>query len=62
MVLRYETDGTATVLGGWRGAGMPAVTGRRLTVEGEGVARVGAAHRPASAGHAVRRRAGSMTD
>jgi GAF domain-containing protein len=38
VVLRYETDGTATVLGGWRGAGMPAVTGRRLAVDGEGVA------------------------
>ena len=38
VVLRYETDGTATVLGGWSGTGMPAVTGRRLAVEGEGVA------------------------
>ncbi|TVZ06494.1 GAF domain-containing protein [Trebonia kvetii] len=38
VVLRYETDGTATVLGGWSGTGMPAVTGRRLAVEGEGIA------------------------
>jgi len=38
MVLRYEPDGAATVLGCWYGSGAPAVIGRRLTVEGEGVA------------------------
>jgi signal transduction histidine kinase len=38
VVLRYETGGAATVLGRWSRSGMPAVTGRRLTVESEGVA------------------------
>jgi GAF domain-containing protein len=38
VVLRYEPDGAATVLGCWSGSGMPAVIGMRLTVAGEGVA------------------------
>ncbi len=38
MVLRYETDGTATVLGCWCGSVVPAFIGTRLTVAGEGVA------------------------
>jgi signal transduction histidine kinase len=38
VVLRYEPDDTATVLGCWSGAGVPAVIGRRMTVEGGGVA------------------------
>jgi signal transduction histidine kinase len=38
VVLRYETDGAATVLGCWSGAGLPAVIGTRLAVAGEGVA------------------------
>jgi signal transduction histidine kinase len=38
VVLRYESDGTATVLGCWGGAGVPAFIGRRLTVAGEGIA------------------------
>jgi signal transduction histidine kinase len=37
-VLRYETDGAATVLGCWCGSGVPAFIGRRLAVAGEGVA------------------------
>ena len=37
-VLRYETDGAATVVGGWSGSGMPGMIGLRLTVEGEGAA------------------------
>ena len=38
MVLQYETDGAATVLGCWSGSGVPEFIGRRLTVAGEGVA------------------------
>jgi len=38
MVLRYETDDAATVLGWWSGAGAPARAGTRLTVSGEGIA------------------------
>jgi GAF domain-containing protein len=38
VVLRYEADGAATVLGCWSGSGVPAVIGRRLAVAGEGVA------------------------
>jgi len=38
VVLRYETDGTAAVLGCWSGAGVPAFIGTRLTVAGEGIA------------------------
>ena len=38
VVLRYETDGTATVLGCWGGAGVPVFIGRRLTVAGGGIA------------------------
>jgi hypothetical protein len=30
VALRYETGGTATVLGGWSSSGVPAVIGRRL--------------------------------
>jgi signal transduction histidine kinase len=37
-VLRYEDDGTATVLGGWSQPGMHIPIGSRLTVEGEGAA------------------------
>jgi signal transduction histidine kinase len=37
-VLRYEADGTATVVGGWSEPGMHIPIGTRLTVEGEGVA------------------------
>jgi signal transduction histidine kinase len=37
-VLRYEPDGTATVVGGWSVPGMHIPIGTRLTVEGEGVA------------------------
>ena len=36
-VLRYEADGTATVVGGWSIPGMHIPIGTRLTVEGEGV-------------------------
>jgi signal transduction histidine kinase len=35
VVLRYEPDGAATVLGRWSRSGVPAVIGRRLTVAGE---------------------------
>ena len=38
MVLRYETDGSATVVGGWGDHGGHLAVGARLTVEGEGVA------------------------
>jgi signal transduction histidine kinase len=38
VVLRYEIDSTATVLGCWSGAGLPAVIGTRLMVAGAGVA------------------------
>jgi signal transduction histidine kinase len=38
VVLRYEADVTATVLGCRCGFGVPAVTGRRLAVAGEDVA------------------------
>ena len=38
VVLRYEPDGTATVVGGWSGSGTPGMIGLRLTVEGEGIA------------------------
>ena len=37
-VLRYEPDGTVTVVGGWSRSGMPGMIGLRLTVAGEGVA------------------------
>jgi signal transduction histidine kinase len=37
-VLRYETDGTATVLGCWSGSGASDFIGMRLTVAGEGAA------------------------
>jgi signal transduction histidine kinase len=37
-VLRYEPDGTATVVGGWSVPGMDIPIGTRLTVEGQGVA------------------------
>ena len=37
-VMRYEPDGTATVVGGWSSAGMDIPIGTRLTVEGSGVA------------------------
>jgi signal transduction histidine kinase len=37
-VLRYEPDGTATVVGGWSVPGLHIPIGTRLTVEGEGVA------------------------
>jgi signal transduction histidine kinase len=37
-VLRYEPDGTATVVGGWSAPGMHIPLGTRLTAEGEGVA------------------------
>ena len=38
VLLRYEDDGTATIVGGWGGPGMQIPTGRRLTVTGHGVA------------------------
>ena len=38
LVLRYETDGTATMVGGWSRSEIPAPIGTQLTVEGEGVA------------------------
>ncbi len=38
VVLRYETDDAATVLGCWNSAGAPARVGTRLTVSGEGIA------------------------
>jgi signal transduction histidine kinase len=38
QVLRYETDGAATVVGCWSGSGIPGMIGIRLSVEGEGVA------------------------
>ena len=38
MVLRYETDGSATVVGGWGDHGGHLAVGARLTVEGEGAA------------------------
>jgi signal transduction histidine kinase len=37
-ILRYEADGTATVVGGWSVPGMHIPIGTRLTVEGPGVA------------------------
>jgi signal transduction histidine kinase len=37
-VLRYEEDGTATVVGGWSVPGLHIPIGTRLTVEGEDVA------------------------
>jgi CHASE3 domain sensor protein/GAF domain-containing protein len=37
-VLRYEPDGTATVVGGWSVPGIDIPIGTRLTVEGQGVA------------------------
>jgi signal transduction histidine kinase len=37
-VLRYEPDGTATVVGGWSEPGIDVPIGTRLTVAGEGVA------------------------
>jgi GAF domain-containing protein len=37
-VLRYETDGAATVVGGWSGSGIPVMIGTRLRVAGQGVA------------------------
>jgi len=38
MVLRYETDGSATVVGAWGDHGGHLAVGAALTVEGEGVA------------------------
>ena len=38
MVLRYETDGSATVVGRWGDHGGHLAVGARLTVEGEGAA------------------------
>ena len=38
MVLRYETDGSATVMGGWGDHGGHLAVGVRMTVEGQGVA------------------------
>ena len=38
VVLRYEAKGTATVLGCWNGAGVPAPVGTELTVAGDDVA------------------------
>jgi len=38
LVLRYEAEGAATVLGGWNDTGVTAPVGTRLTVAGEGVA------------------------
>ncbi|HEX6403149.1 MAG TPA: GAF domain-containing protein [Pseudonocardiaceae bacterium] len=38
MVLRYELDGTGTVIGGWGGPGVTVPQGRGLTIEGVGVA------------------------
>ena len=37
-LIRYEGDGTATVVGGWSGRGIDIPIGSRLTVLGEGVA------------------------
>jgi signal transduction histidine kinase len=37
-VLRYESDGTATVVGGWAEPGLPVPAGTRLLVAGHGVA------------------------
>jgi signal transduction histidine kinase/CHASE3 domain sensor protein len=37
-VIRYEADGTATVVGGWSEPGMDIPLGTRLTVAGQGVA------------------------
>jgi signal transduction histidine kinase len=37
-VLRYEADGTATVVGGWSEPGIDVPIGTRLTLAGEGVA------------------------
>ena len=38
VLLHYEDDGPATIVGGWGGPGMQIPTGRRLTVAGHGVA------------------------
>ncbi len=38
LVLRYEAEDAATVLGGWNNTGVTAPVGTRLTVAGEGVA------------------------
>ena len=38
LVLRYEPDAAATLLGCWSGPGAPAPVGARLTVAGEGIA------------------------
>ena len=38
LVLRYEAEGAATVLGGWNDTGVTAPVGTRLTVAGEGIA------------------------
>jgi GAF domain-containing protein len=38
VLLRYEPEGSATVLGCWNGTGMPAPNGTRLTVGVDGVA------------------------
>ena len=38
LVLRYEAEGAATVLGCWNGTGVPAPVGTRLTVARDGVA------------------------
>jgi signal transduction histidine kinase len=38
LVLRYEAEGAATVLGCWNDTGVPAPVGTRLTVAGDGVA------------------------
>ena len=38
LVLRYEAEGAATVLGCWNGTGVPAPVGTRLTMARDGVA------------------------
>jgi GAF domain-containing protein len=38
LVLRYEAEGAATVLGCWNDTGVPAPVGTRMTVAGDGVA------------------------
>jgi len=38
LVLRYEADGTATMVGGWGRSEIPTPIGTQLTVDGEGVA------------------------
>jgi signal transduction histidine kinase len=38
VILRYEAEGAATVLGCWSDTGVPALAGTRLAVAGDGVA------------------------